>query len=90
MGLTSKGEPNGLATLDADGKLPTGQLPSGVGDFEPGEAVADVAALTSSDAAGETPTDEEYDALRADVAAIRTTVNALLASLRAAGLIAES
>ncbi|MCP9947272.1 hypothetical protein [Actinomadura madurae] len=39
---------------------------------------------------GETPTDEEYDALRADVAAIRTTVNALLASLRAAGLIAES
>lgn len=89
MGLTSKGEPGGLATLDDDGKLPVAQLPSGVGESEPGEAVADVAALTSSDVTGEVA-DSDFNALRADVAAARTTVNELLASLRAAGLIAES
>lgn len=50
-------------------------------------AVADVAALTSTVAAGANPTKAEFDALRVDVAAIRTTTNALLASLRAAGLL---
>lgn len=50
-------------------------------------AVADVAALTSTVAAGANPTKAEFDALRVDVAANRTTLNALLASLRAAGLL---
>ncbi len=51
-------------------------------------AVADVAALTSAAATGgDSPTEAEYNALRVDVVAIRTTVNALLASLRSAGLL---
>ncbi len=53
-----------------------------------GAAVADVAALTSAAiTGGESPTEAEHNAVRADAVAIRTTVNALLASLRAAGVI---
>jgi len=52
--------------------------------------VANAAAATAAAAAGAAPTDDEYDALLADVNALRTTVNALLASLRTAGLIASS
>jgi hypothetical protein len=52
--------------------------------MDPAVAVADQAALTSVVAAGATPTKAEYDALRVDVAAGRTKINALLASLRAA------
>ncbi len=53
-----------------------------------GAAVADVAAITSSAATGgESPTEAEHNAVRTDVAAVRTTVNALLASLRTAGLL---
>ncbi|GAA2636849.1 hypothetical protein GCM10010399_82440 [Dactylosporangium fulvum] len=48
-------------------------------------AVADAAAITSVAAAGASPTKAEYDALRNDVIALRTTINALLASQRAAG-----
>jgi len=51
-------------------------------------AVADAAALTSVVAAGATPTKAEYDALRADVSALRTKLNAALAALRTAGVIA--
>ena len=50
-------------------------------------AVADAAALTSVVAAGGTPTKAEFDALRADLVAVRTTLNALLASTRTAGLL---
>lgn len=53
-------------------------------------ARADMGALTSTDAAGATPTDAEFDALRADVAALRTLVNDLLAKLRTANIIASS
>jgi hypothetical protein len=56
-------------------------------DATQGAAVTDVGALTSVVAAGATPTKAEYDALRVDVASNRTKINALLASLRAAGLI---
>jgi hypothetical protein len=53
-------------------------------------AVADAAALTSAQiSGGESPTEAEHNALQADVAALRTKVNALLASLRAAGLLAS-
>lgn len=56
-------------------------------DATQGTAVADAPALTSSAASGgDAPTEEEYNALRTDVSNLRTTVNALLASLRAAGL----
>lgn len=51
-------------------------------------AVANAPAATAAAAAGATPTKAEYDALLADVNAIRTTTNALLASLRASGLLA--
>lgn len=51
-------------------------------------AVADVAALTSAAATGgDAPTEAEHNAVRADMVAVRTTVNALLASLRTAGLL---
>lgn len=50
-------------------------------------AVADLGALTAIAAVGATPTDDEYDALLADVTLIHAKVNALLASLRAAGLL---
>lgn len=83
MGITAKGQPGGLATLDDNGRIPGTQTTQGA-------AVPDAPALTSSDAAGETPTGEEYDALRADVAALRATVLALQASLRDAGFIASS
>ncbi len=52
-----------------------------------GEAVADVAALTAAAAAGAAPDDDEFDALLADVTAVRSPVNDLLASLRTAGLL---
>ena len=52
------------------------------------EAQADVAALTSAAATGgESPTEAEYNALRADLVATRTVVNSLLAKLRTAELI---
>lgn len=53
-----------------------------------GAAVADAAALTSADAAGATPTKAEFDALRTDVVALRTKLNALLAALRTGNTIA--
>lgn len=52
-------------------------------------AVADLGAMTSAAATGgEAPTEAEYNALRVDAAANRTKINALLASLRTAGLLA--
>jgi len=51
-------------------------------------ATTDVAAVTSVVAAGANPTKAEYDALRVDVLAIRTKLNALLAAMRTSGQIA--
>lgn len=51
---------------------------------------ADIAALTSTAAAGSTPTKAEFDALRNDLIAVRTGVNGLLAKLRTAGLMPSS
>lgn len=59
-----------------------------VGDLPQSAAVADAAALTSTVAAGATPTKAEFDALRADVSALHTKLNAALAALRAGGLMA--
>lgn len=53
-------------------------------------AQADVGAVTSVVAAGATPTKAEYDALRVDALATRTVLNALLAKLRTADVIASS
>lgn len=87
MALTAKGEPNGLATLDADGLLPAGQLPDGMG--AQAAVVADQAALTATApaaltgaaAAGGTPTKTEYDKTVADVVALRTTLAAAVVDL---------
>lgn len=88
MASTAKGQANGLATLGADGVVPSAQLPAGVGDFSQGAVVADAAALTSVAASGgDAPTEAEYNALRTDVSNLRTKVNGLLAALRAADLI---
>jgi hypothetical protein len=50
--------------------------------------VADAPAVTTTAAAGATPTKAEFDKVVTDLAALRTAHNNLLASLRAAGLIA--
>lgn len=52
---------------------------------------ANVAALTQAAiTGGESPTEAEFNALRADHAATRTAVNDLLAKLKTAGLMAAS
>jgi hypothetical protein len=51
-------------------------------------ARADDVALTSTVAAGATPTKAEFDALRTDVDNLRTVVNDLLAKMRTAGILA--
>lgn len=61
--------------------------PFGIVSAIQGAAQADSAALTAS-AAVAAPTKAEYDALLADVTALRSTVNGLLAKLRTAKLIA--
>lgn len=51
--------------------------------------VAAPSALTSAAATGgDAPTEAEYNALRTDVSNLRTTVAALLTSLKNAGLVA--
>lgn len=55
-----------------------------------GDAVADLGALTAAAAAGATPTKAEFDAAVADLGTIRTKMNALLAELRQAGVVASS
>lgn len=86
--LTPAQIPTTLATLTA-GKLTTGQIPTALASLSQGTAVADVAALTAVAATGEdAPTEAEYNALLADVTAIRATLLALQNSLQAAGLIA--
>ena len=88
MGTTAKGQPSGLATLDTAGKVPTAQL-AGSAAAVVAAAVADLGALTSAQlTGGESPTEAEHNALQTDVAALRTKVNALLGSLRTAGLLA--
>ncbi|MEG3083994.1 hypothetical protein U1707_10110 [Sphingomonas sp. PB2P12] len=52
-------------------------------------AQANVPAATASNAVGATPTQAEYNALLADVAAIRTVQNGLLGKLRAAKTLAN-
>lgn len=51
-------------------------------------AQTDVGAVTSTVAAGATPTKAEFDALRVDALAIRTVLNALLAKMRTANQLA--
>lgn len=60
---------------------------AGAGDAVSAQAavVAAPAAVTSVVAAGAAPTKAEYDALRADVVALRTTVANLLVALKGTG-----
>lgn len=51
-------------------------------------ARADVGAVTSTVAAGATPTKAEFDALRVDALAVRTVLNDLLAKMRTANQLA--
>jgi len=51
-------------------------------------AQTDMAAVTTAAAAGANPTKAEFDKVVTDLTAARTTINGLLAKLRAAGLIA--
>lgn len=53
------------------------------------DAVADAAAPAAAITGGEPPTEAEFNALRATVATLVTTVNDLLASLRAGNVLAE-
>ncbi|MFN2636902.1 MAG: hypothetical protein ABR585_07750 [Gemmatimonadaceae bacterium] len=84
MGSTAKGQPLGLATLDATGRIAAAQSTQAA-------HVVTVAALTSAAATGgEAPTEAEYNALRVDVVALRTTVAALQTAFRNSGLQASS
>lgn len=89
MGLTAKAKPLGLSTLDGNGKVPTSQIPTFLTHIESqGVAVANVAAMTSATiTGGESPTEAEHNALRVDVVNTRTTLTALIASLRTSGVI---
>ncbi|MDG4792004.1 hypothetical protein O7626_40020 [Micromonospora sp. WMMD1102] len=79
MADTAKGQPNGLATLDAAGKLAADQIPGDLGGISQGAAVANVATANA---------DATYGQPEADlINELKTKVNALLASLRAAGVI---
>jgi hypothetical protein len=81
MGTTAKGQPNGLATLDDDGHVPAEQLP--------GAAAATVAAAVDDVATADA--DATYGQPEADlVNEIKDQFNALLTSLRAAGLLDTS
>jgi hypothetical protein len=51
-------------------------------------AQADMAAVTTTAAAGANPTKAEFDKVVTDLAAARNTINGLLAKLRSAGLLA--
>jgi len=51
-------------------------------------AQADMAAVTTTAAAGANPTKAEFDKVVTDLTAARNTINGLLAKLRTAGLIA--
>jgi hypothetical protein len=51
-------------------------------------AVTNVAAATAVATVGSAPTKAEHDALLADVAAMRTKLNALLAAMRTSGQLA--
>lgn len=55
---------------------------------KPAAAVTNAAAATAVAAVGATPTKAEHDALLADTNALRTKLNALLASMRTAGQLA--
>ncbi|MFC5744824.1 hypothetical protein [Actinomadura rugatobispora] len=78
MASTAKGQPNGLATLDSSGHVPAAQL-GDVGGFTQGAAVADVATANA---------DATYGQPEADlINELKTKLNALLDSLRDAGLI---
>ncbi len=58
------------------------------GNLTQAAAVTDLGALTSAAiTGGESPTEAEHNAVQADVAALRTKVNALLAALRAANIL---
>ena len=77
----AKGQPNGLATLDSDGVVPKGQLPAA-------GPIADVPELTAEEIESGTVTKDRYNAVVADLAAMRATVNELLAGLRDAEYVA--
>ncbi|MFC8520807.1 hypothetical protein [Streptomyces sp. NPDC057257] len=51
-------------------------------------AQADMAAVTTTAAAGANPTKAEFDKVVTDLANARNTINGLLAKLRTAGLLA--
>lgn len=85
--LSNKGVASGLATLGSDGKLTAAQRAIATGNV--GAAVINLGAMTSVQSVEVTaPTTAQYNALQVDAAANRTKLNALLTSLRNAGLIA--
>lgn len=103
MGLTSKGQPGGLATLGTDGRVPGAQVAqaAAVADHGALTAAAPTAMTQAAITGGESPTEAEFNALRTDLvntrtalaahlvdlASIRTKLNAALGSLRTAELL---
>lgn len=80
MGITNKAVASGLATLNASGRIAAANAAQAA-------AVADQAALTAAASVG-VPTKTEFDKVVADAVAAQAKVNALLAAMRTAGLLA--
>jgi len=74
------------AGVDTDGALIVAEMYKRL-EGVPGTAVANIGTLTAAASVG-VPTKAEFDKVVADLATLRTAHNALLASLRTAGIIA--
>ncbi len=86
--VTSQAAINPHQTVEQFALFNVDGTPSNLG--AQGEAVDDVAAFDSDQiTGGQSPTEGEYNDLQADVVSVQTTVDELLASLRAAGIIAS-
>jgi hypothetical protein len=83
--LTRNSEPMQLALFNVDG-TPFTANQSAQMPVQAATAAMTQAAITG----GESPTEAEFNALRADVDAIHTAVNALLTKLKTAGLMASA
>lgn len=87
---TSKGVADGLATLNASGKLPTTQLPAGLSDITAqGVAVADLSMSvgTADGTIADVGASFSQSTLNNNFRDVGAKINEILASLRTAGVI---
>ncbi len=85
MALTAKGQPNGLATLDSSGNVTGAQ-------FVTAAAIADLAMTvgTADNTLADVGASFNQTTLNNNMRDLGEKVNAILAALRAAGIVASS